>query len=128
MFKFRPHHLVCNLCFQNEGYDEKFVENFSFIHKTLLTNPNEKCIKIVNGTDDICSHCPRNTTNRCAKNSILIKHNAYLTLLQLSVGEIVSLNDTKTKVKKFLSPKSFQKICGKCQWKHLCEPILDVIA
>jgi len=128
MFKFRPHHLICNLCFQGNGYNARFTKRLAAINKTLLTNPHTKYIQIVNGTDDICIRCPKNKAGKCEhETSTALIDDSYYTILRLSIGEIVSLNDVIIKTKRFLSMNSFRDICGQCPWKHLCEPALSKI-
>ena len=123
MFKFRPHHLLCNLFFQGKGYNAKFVENFSLINQALLIAPELKQLQIVNGIDDICRQCPKNKAGKCEDDfTVAVLDSSYFTLLQLSVGEVLSLNEVKTKVRKFLSRDKFSTVCSQCPWKNLCTP------
>ena len=126
MFKFRSHHLICNLCFQGKGYDDNFIENFDLINKTLAANPNGKYIQVIDGVDDICFKCPKNKAGVCEDElDILLIDDSYRATLQLSRGELFSLNSIKAKVKNSLSADDFHVICGQCPWRYLCEPNLE---
>jgi uncharacterized protein len=122
MFKLRPHHLICNLSFQGKGYNESFIENFNLINKALLGDPNAKQIQIVFGIDDICSKCPKKRDGKCVDDAhVSLIDDKCRNLLQLSLGEIISLAAIETKIHRLLSINSFQEICGRCEWQYLCE-------
>lgn len=128
VFKFRPHHLVCNLCFQGKGYSTKFVENFSAINLALAANLSAKNIRIVDGVDDICSCCPKNKAGTCTdENLVSILDDSYRALLHLATNEIISLQDVQAKIKQQLSISHFHTTCGECSWMPLCKPIIKKI-
>jgi len=126
-FKFRPHHLLCCLCFRGKGYNETFVENFKTIHQQLNTNPNTK-ITIVQGCDDICAKCPERKGALCRQeDKVSAIDKAYLKILQLNVGQTMTFKCLEDKTKKLITLNNFQKACGKCSWYSLniCAPIIQ---
>jgi uncharacterized protein len=128
LYKFRAHHLICNLCFQGKGYSEKFVANFNAINSALTMNPDDKNIIVTQGSDDICAKCPRNVNDICKENmEVLALDKAYLEILRLEIGQIMSLNDVKIKAQKFVTLKKFHQVCAKCSWQTLCERFISSV-
>lgn len=124
LINLRPHHLICNLCFQGKGYNEEFIKNFNSIHQQL-NNPRNK-IKIIRGIDAICLKCPRKQD--CKKDSIAAAiDQSYLRILQLNFGEVVTVHKIKNKIKTLLSVTDFHNACKKCSWKSLgiCESVIQ---
>lgn len=125
MLRLRPHHLLCNLCFQGKGYNEGFVQNFESIHATLK-RPGT-IIKTVACCDDICAKCPNKLDNLCRYEHDVIKiDNAYLAILQLKIDQTITLKHLKTKIKKLLTMHDFHNTCKKCSWYSLniCAPVI----
>lgn len=124
-FRFRPHHLICSLCFQGKGYNEEFVHNFESIHKEI--NHPDTIIKIVDCCDDICTKCPSKLGNLCHHESEVTKiDKAYLNSLQLNIDQTTTVASLKDKIKELLTLNEFQNACGECSWYKLniCEPII----
>jgi len=124
IFKLRPHHLLCNLCFQGEGYNEEFVQNFQKIHDAIEN------IKIIEGCDDICAKCPDNIDGTCEREQkVAAIDKAYLNLLQLETGQTITSQELLDKIKQQLTMNDFHKICKDCSWYdcNLCAPIIDKI-
>src|SRR5580658_144977 len=72
---FRPHHFLCALCFQGNGYSRAFVANFQSIMDRLNSSQGDTTeINIINYTDSICAPCPNRIDKQCtmeAKISVL---------------------------------------------------------
>lgn len=127
-FKFRPHHLICNLCFIGKGYNKEFVQNFQFIHATLNSGSDQNTnIQIVNCCDDICSCCPENQQSLCNTEKTI--DSIYLNILQLKVGQVITMTELKHKVETFLTMADFHFACQRCSWYQLniCAPIIQQI-
>lgn len=127
-FKFRPHHLICNLCFIGKGYNNEFIQNFQFIHTKLSSgSDHDTKIQIVNCCDDICAYCPENQGNRCNQEKTI--DSIYLNILQLKVGQIITIAELKHKIKTLLTMPDFHHACQKCSWYQLniCTPIIQKI-
>ncbi len=126
MICLRPHHLLCNLCFQGEGYSDEFVENFWQLHNYLNANPDEVCIEIIAGDDDICSKCPNDLIeerHRCG--DVMTRDQNAMQLLKVQVGEMYSLNQTKQKVR-LMGMHGFRQLCSDCEWYiNLCAPVIE---
>lgn len=124
MIKFRPHHLICNLCFQGKGYSEEFVQNFSLLHQQLNQTPEKLLIKLIAGVDDICAYCPENVNGWCQQ-AVKVEQldQAYLEILKFKIGDIISLVELKNRIKKFMSLSDFHLTCCSCSWYSLgvCE-------
>ena len=127
-FNLRPHHLLCCLCFQRNGYDEEFVKNFKQIHKQLnSTNSKHTTIKLVNDCDDICTKCPKNTHGFCnTEEKVRQIDQAYLAALQLKIGDTLTFNTVKIKIRELLTIDDFHQACAQCSWHSLniCAPII----
>lgn len=124
LINFRPHHLICNLCFQGKGYSEKFVQNFLVIHQQINQVPEQSIIKLVAGVDDICACCPANINGQCEQATTVEQlDQGYLSKLKFKIGDIVSLAELKTRIKKFMLLQDFQQVCSSCSWYSLgvCE-------
>jgi len=125
LFHLRPHHLVCNLCFQGKGYSAKFVENFSAIHESLKDPRN--AVKIVQGLDDICVKCPNWRVSHCQDEVIAGEiDRVYLKVLRLKYGNVMSIAQLTDLIKTRLTLPKFHMACAKCQWKKskICENII----
>jgi uncharacterized protein len=130
IFRFRPHHIICTLCFCGKGYNDEFIQNFKTIQQKInLTDHNHNtAIQIVDCCDDICAKCPENQDKLCNHESEVIKIDiAYLKLLQLKVGQVIAFDDLKVKAKKLLTMDNFQSACKECSWYPLdiCTPIIQ---
>ncbi len=125
LIKLRPHHLICNLCFEGHGYNANFVKNFSQIHNILIAYPNSNIIQIVYGLDDVCQQCPKNIDSKCENEAITVElDKSYGILLKLPTNAFTSLCEIKNNIKEFLTINDFQIICSKCAWKPICEKLI----
>ncbi len=125
---FRPHHLLCNLCFQGKGYNKEFVDNFKKIHDAINADPENLKIEIVKSIDDLCGACPENKNNCCCKaKKTAMMDQAVLKTLHLNFGDMLTLHELKETIKEHLTMSCFHKICGKCSWypEKLCEPVIE---
>jgi len=125
LFRLRPHHLICNLCFQGKGYNATFIENFQKIHQALGNELHQ--IKITKGVDDICQCCPKKQKDHCQDEAKVAKlDRIYLEILQLQYAETITLAQAKNKIKKMLSLQAFHNACAECSWKTagICEKVI----
>jgi hypothetical protein len=120
IFLLRPHHLVCLLSFQGKGYSEVFVSKTSKIIETMKTAPKKKLVSVINGCDDICEYCPKNSHSLCKDEDKVSDLDAkFSQKLNFFEGNILSLNDIKERVK-ILSVEEFCEICSGCCWFCIC--------
>ncbi len=117
--KIRAHHLLCMLYFQGKGYSEDFVGNFYKVLKALKKNPE---ITIANTCDAICTGCPHNTNNVCAKEKFLRKKDEHvLKTLNFEPNQKIYFTDVHKKVLHNL--KELKKVCHDCEWNEFCQEI-----
>ncbi|MFN8770871.1 MAG: DUF1284 domain-containing protein [Neisseriaceae bacterium] len=113
---FRPHHLLCNYCFIGEGYNDKFIENFSKINEDLKQNPH-KIIKLVNISDDICKECNHKKGKECSTEdkitSLDMKHQD---MLGIKNGQELSWNEAVELIKTNITKDKFHYMCHTCEW------------
>lgn len=120
----RPHHLICNICFEGKGYNQIFIDNFTNIHKQLSNN---NCyIQLVKNSllDDICKYCPENNSLHCvSEDKVSQLDSGYLKLFKLNYSDILNVNDVDSIIKRYLTLNDFRKICNKCSWYKygICE-------
>lgn len=129
IFRLRPHHLICNICFSGKGYSEEFIQNFSLIHNTLNSKSNEATIKIVEGCDDICAKCPKNQNQSCEDENIVTKlDNAYLQILELELDQTITAINLHRKIQDNLTLADAQYICRTCSWyDDICKNVLPQV-
>lgn len=113
---FRSHHLLCNYCFIGEGYNDKFIENFSAINNDLKQN-SHKLIKLVNASDDICKKCKHNQGVQCETEdkitSLDMKHQE---VLGVKNGQELSWNEAKLVIHANVTKDKFHYMCHTCEW------------
>jgi uncharacterized protein len=128
-FKLRPHHLICSLCFRGRGYDKAFVKSFEAICQALHANPDSEIV-VTSDCDDVCAKCPQKQSHCCRhEKKVAAMDQAYLTMLQLKVGQVITLQALKIKIKTLLTMTGFHQACGQCSWYdlNLCAPILKTL-
>ena len=60
----RPHHLLCLQSFVGHGYSKEFVQQMSVVKQQLTDSPDTP-VKIVQGADMLCLHCPNCKMGTC---------------------------------------------------------------
>jgi hypothetical protein len=125
--KFRPHHFLCTLAFKGKGYSLGFVKNYKNIVKELNEDA-DTLIEVVEYMDDICSACPNKIDEIiCQSQEKIIKlDKAHKNVLSLKIGDTLSWNQAKERIKNNMSVEKFHKACDGCSWKQygVCEQTL----
>lgn len=125
---FRPHHFLCTLCFQGEGYSEQFIANFKQIVAILREeNSDNTAIKITTHTDSICAPCPHKKEKNCEmQEKIKLLDHAHSSALNIKTTSMITWGEAKTRIKENLTLDTFHKICATCSWKTsgICERVL----
>lgn len=114
---FRPHHFICTLGFQGDGYSPLFVDNYQGIVKALTDTPHT-LISIQDGLDSICQACPHQLPqNRCDQQNLIqtLDHN-HSHALDLEGVSAITWADAKQRIKENISPSLLEVICQGCQW------------
>lgn len=123
---FRPHNFLCAYCFQGKGYSPAFVDNFTQIMTTLNADENT-FIEVVAGTDTICSACPHKREDACTSQEKVLRIDAaHAAILGLSVGDKISWQEAKNRIRKNMTLEKFHEACRGCEWQPLgiCEATL----
>ncbi|MCE2993240.1 MAG: DUF1284 domain-containing protein [Alphaproteobacteria bacterium] len=114
--KFRPHHFLCTLGFQGEGYSSEFVRNYKDIATQI--SGEDDLIEVVYAMDSICAPCPHNLDGRmCASQEHISQLDAkHLNALGLKVGEKIRWRDAKALIKYKVQPADLKTLCAGCEW------------
>jgi hypothetical protein len=124
--KLRPHHLMCGLCFQGDGYSQEFVDNIAAIKKRIEEDDTADIIELVSGCDDVCKKCPHKQQSGCEFDEKVLRLDAaYLQSLVLQYGQIISMEKLTASIRHKMDLKKFDENCGNCSWFHLCRPVID---
>lgn len=125
--KLRPHHIMCTIGFRGMGYSDAFVNNFTEIKDSLLSN-HDVIVEIVEHTDSICSPCPNNIGNgRCTKQkTVKALDDKHAAILGIKHGDKLSWEECIQKVCEHMTVERFHKACEGCEWKThgVCEDTL----
>lgn len=126
---FRPHHFLCSLGFQGQGYSDEFTANMSRIVVDTLRAPggDEVMISVTGATDDICAPCPKRRAATCAEQEGMVALDTrHAHALKVFIGSRISWGDAKRRIVKHVPPGGLQTLCAGCQWLELgmCENAL----
>ncbi|NLC18461.1 MAG: DUF1284 domain-containing protein [Clostridiales bacterium] len=115
----RAHHGLCLYFFKGKGYSSEFAANMADIKSRLDKNP---LVRIISGTDVICSKCPNNTGARCESEAKVAEYDRQvLSRCNLNDGDIMPFYDFRKLVyQNILLPGKREEICSDCQWTSLC--------
>ena len=117
IYNIRAHHGMCLFFFRGRGYSGEFVENMGKMKALLEENPQ---IRLMDGYDEICAACPNKLTETCAEKASRYDREV-LRRCGLSVGDTLPYRDfSENVIETILRPGDRRKICGDCQWSHLC--------
>lgn len=123
---FRPHHFLCTLGFQGEGYSPDFVKNYAQIVEALQKD-EELPIQVVSGGDSICSACPHQGIRGCTvEEKIQRLDRCHSQILNLRSGDVVSWKEGQQRLKEYMTLENFHQACAGCEWKAwgVCEDAL----
>ncbi|WP_077369623.1 DUF1284 domain-containing protein [Anaerosalibacter sp. Marseille-P3206] len=116
----RPHHLMCIQSYIGKGYSEEFVKNMDIVVGSLREN-KDQIIRLVEGNDHVCSHCPHNIDGRKCESDekVVTMDRKVLKYLEITPGEY-SYSQLFNRLKEKLTDEAFRDICGDCEWYELC--------
>lgn len=116
----RPHHLLCIQSYIGKGYSEEFVENMDIVVGSLRKD-KDQIIRIIEGNDHVCKHCPHNIDGaKCESNDkVITMDKKVLEHLEIAPGEY-TYSYLLDRLKEKLTEEAFQDICGDCEWYELC--------
>ena len=142
----RPHHLLCLQSFVGHGYSEEFVQQMSVVKQQLTDSPDTP-VKIVQGADMLCLHCPNCKMGTCTSDkpdifdqlvlNILNRGPLYRTVDGLSAtpdptvyGISYDLSATPELTvygipeSLTMSQELIETCCPGCEWEYLCRRII----
>ncbi|MFO7920303.1 MAG: DUF1284 domain-containing protein [Nioella sp.] len=127
---FRPHHVLCALGFQGNGYSDRFTANMARIVENRLRAPGGDAvmIRIIGETDDICGPCPKRRGRLCTSQARIDRlDRAHAAALRLKPDEHLSWGAAKARIRARVPPGSLATLCAGCQWRELgfCETALQ---
>lgn len=116
----RPHHLMCIQSYIGKGYSEEFVKNMDVVVGSLIENVDQT-IRLVEGNDHICNHCPHNIHGvKCeSDDKVITMDKKVLKYLEITPGEY-TYSYLLNRLKEKLNEEAFKDICGDCEWYNLC--------
>lgn len=122
VYPMRPHHALCLAFFIGKGYGAEFVAGMADVERELAADPDAR-VRLVDGTDRICSKCPHNRGGVCESAEKTARYDsACLAACGLSTGRVVPWGELRRRVKENIlsEPGGREKICGDCQWDAVC--------
>jgi hypothetical protein len=104
------------------GYSKKFIENME--KAAQLFRSNGAVFSIINATDFICSVCPYNKNESCAKEQdserrVRSKDLEVMSRLGLKVGDQLRSDELLKLIKERMSPADITEVCQGCDWLDL---------
>lgn len=135
--RLRPHHLLCLQSFVGHGYSEEFVRQMTSVKKKLTISPDTP-IKIESGADMLCLHCPNCREGHCISDKPDIFDQFVLNKLASAATQTdsssasghISLPITPRIIFGIptaltLSHSLIAECCHGCEWKSLCDKVID---
>ena len=128
--RFRPHHLLCTLCFRGEGYSSAFIEKYGMIAARLRdeNDGDEVLIRLVEGPDEVCSFCPKLDNGLCETQEAVDElDRTHARVLGLQGDEILSWGEAKRLLAERMTLEAFEMACAPCGWKGrgICRRVLE---
>lgn len=120
MYRIRGHHGMCLGFYEGKGYSDGFTGHM-WEMKRILEEDQEICL--ADGTDDICSACPRNCGGVCdTPEHVAVMDRQVLMCCGLAPGDVIRWKDFELLVKeRILDVGKRKEICGECQWSGICD-------
>lgn len=130
----RGHTLLCLQGFRGEGYNARFTERLSTIHKDLTTNPNH-LVKVIQAPDTLCEACPNLGTEGCQVNGsgsereMSAQDTDVMTRLGIDLETTLPWKTILDRIGQKIQGSHLSEICGDCRWLPLgyCHEGIDVL-
>lgn len=110
---------MCLAYFIGQGYSDGFSAHMAQVLALLETG---RQIRLSCDTDIVCTACPNNCAGICHKPEMVDRFDrSVLSLCSLKEGDILLFSRFAALVERhILGPGMRERICGTCQWSHLC--------
>lgn len=117
---FRPHHALCVLFFEGQGYSQAFIQNMA----DFLGNPDQT-VQISANCDILCQACPNNQGGQClTENKASVFDERVLELIRplLNTANPIPLRRLcQAAHSAILQTGKLNEVCGECEWAVLCQ-------
>ena len=126
VLRLRPHHLLCLQTFVGHGYSDEFVAHMTHVQKQLVADPHTP-IALVDGSDDLCRHCPNCVGGQCTseKPALFDRLAAARLPQQKGIGTPYSLSGIPESL--HISEELLAACCPGCEWKELCVRVCQTL-
>ena len=117
--RYRPHHFLCSLGFENKGYSDAFIANMADIVVGQLRAPSggDKLIEVTLHADDICAPCPKRRGTGCTSQpKIDALDMTHASALGLNDGDQLTWGQALERIKTRVAPEDLHHICKDCAW------------
>ncbi|MBC5786909.1 DUF1284 domain-containing protein [Clostridium facile] len=117
-YKIRPHHGLCIAFFEGKGYSPEFVRHM----EQTIANLKQATIQLVQGADEICSHCPNNQNGACTQtDKVATFDRRVLELCQLQPSQRITWQEFFCLVNQNILQQGKRKqVCADCEWDSIC--------
>lgn len=116
VIRLRPHHLLCLVAFQGEGYSPEFIEKALGLQRALLAD--DAVVELVRGPDDLCDGCPemsRECVSLAPDSGVEKLDRAASALLGVTPGRHRAA-ELLLSMRKTFTPERGYKVCAGCSW------------
>lgn len=117
----RPHHGLCLPNFRGNGYSDGFCANMTRMKEKLYKNPRIS-VRITEGADDLCEHCPNRRGSVCMSGRPAVFDRHVLEQTGISYGDVLTWEKFNSLTHPLI-PARLDTICDGCQWLDLCRTI-----
>ena len=119
MRRLRPHHGMCLAFFVGKGYSGRFTAHLAELKRSLHAHST---VRLVEGTDEICTHCPNNLRGVCRTAEKVREYDRrVLALCGLEPGAELPWEALEQRIsQRIIKPGLRRSVCKDCQWGSLC--------
>ncbi|MGB3555318.1 MAG: DUF1284 domain-containing protein [Jannaschia sp.] len=117
--RLRPHHVLCSIGFDGNGFDAAFTANMSHIVRGQLGGFDGRKVKvqITAEADSLCAACPHRRGMGCDLDldirSFDARHGA---ALGLKAGDRLDWGDCLSRAARRIVPEDLDTLCAGCRW------------
>ncbi|TFL18568.1 DUF1284 domain-containing protein [Jannaschia formosa] len=117
--RLRPHHVLCAIGFDGQGYNAAYAANISRIVDGTLRKPGgaSVTIHVTGNADSICAPCPFRRGAGCETQSLIdaldARHGA---ALGLAPGDRLSWGACLDLVRRRVRAEDLSALCAGCNW------------
>lgn len=127
--RLRPHHVLCSVGFEGEGYNDAFLANMALIVNGQMRQPDGPQMRVIitGVADSICAPCPRRVGLGCEAQSVIDDlDRRHAAALDIAPGQILTWGECMTRVRTRVEPDDLDTLCEGCKWlpKGMCKRAL----